>query len=273
MENDNIISHPLFAQYSTTSLFSSIWNFYKSHFVALFLFALVISLLSNLFTAFFIDTQSLEQLINIETEEELMEIVPQIKNLIPLYVCLGIITLICNICFLHYIIYSSTNRNHSLSIIVKTILPLFIPSLVISILWLFVLALALRMAMVGSFIILLISILLMAYIMIVYKIIFPILLIEGNNIANAISQSIKIAHQQFTKNIWWLFLAYMLYFSFIVIATNAIHLLLGNGVREIVTSSNPLYIILSSATNAIALPFVTILGVTLYFNGLASKKS
>jgi hypothetical protein len=110
--------------------------------------------------------------------------------------------------------------------------------------------------------------------------ILPLLMAEGNDITNAIVRSFRLLHRHFGSNIGWtaVIIVVMLIISLVVsglaiipFAGSFLQTMAnpGEATHLIEMAKNPIYIVFSSALNALTLPVFPIFGFILYFNAKA----
>jgi hypothetical protein len=120
------------------------------------------------------------------------------------------------------------------------------------------------------------------YIMTLYLFILPIMIVEGPNIANTISRTIKLAHRDFWSNIGWTAVFVIIILVVTMILSGLILLPFTGSFFSAVKNpeeatavldftTKPLYIILSAVLNALTMPLVPIFACVLYFNGRARE--
>jgi hypothetical protein len=108
------------------------------------------------------------------------------------------------------------------------------------------------------------------------------MMVEGTDIGNTISITIKLVHKNFWSNIGWVavFIIIMLVISLIFSGIILIPFT-GNFIKTIVNpedasklvdiTNKPLFIILSAIVSALTLPLMPIFACILYFNGKAGE--
>jgi hypothetical protein len=122
----------------------------------------------------------------------------------------------------------------------------------------------------------------MLYVVTIYLFILPVMMVEGTDIGNTISRTIKLVHKNFWSNIGWVavFIIIMLVISLIFSGIILIPFT-GNFIKTIVNpedasklvdiTNKPLFIILSAIVSALTLPLMPIFACILYFNGKAGE--
>jgi hypothetical protein len=108
-------------------------------------------------------------------------------------------------------------------------------------------------------------------------------MVEGINIGNTISRTIKLVHKNFWSNIGWVAVFIIIILVVSVIFSGIILLpFTGSFIKTIVNpedasklvevTTNPLFIILSAIVNALTLPLMPVFACILYFNGKAGEE-
>jgi hypothetical protein len=270
---DHISSHPLYKVHTIDSAMSSLWDFYRKHFLPLFATSFVMGLI----------LQYLSTLVNI-TELQSLTDVNEIMAKLKDYIWPMLIVSLCGLLFttmLHYyVIYNPLDKESTIFRCLLKSLRYFIPYLIIVIL----LAFAGSVALFLGLLLLVIGILFAAiYIMTIFLFILPAMMVEGPNIANTISRSVTLAHRKFWSNIGWtavfviiLLVATTILSGFILLPFTGTFLKSFTNPEEatalIEITTKPLYIILSAMLNAVTFPLLPIFACILYFNGRAREE-
>ena len=156
----------------------------------------------------------------------------------------------------------------------------FIPYLII----LIILAFFGSFAIVLGFLVFIVGMIFsVVYIMMISLFILPVMMTEGINIGNTIVRTVKLSHRNFWNNIGWtsVFIILLLIIS-MVLSTIIMIPFSGSFLKTILNpeesgkildvTTSPVFIILSSAVNALLMPLLPILGFILYFNGRAREE-
>jgi uncharacterized membrane protein len=112
--------------------------------------------------------------------------------------------------------------------------------------------------------------------------ILPVMMVEDGNIDHTIRRTVRLAHKNFWPNMGWtavfiiLFLVTSLILSGLVLLPFAGSFMSAFANPEdksqiITISTSPMFILLSSAVNALTLPLFPIFAFILYFNGRAQE--
>jgi SNF family Na+-dependent transporter len=121
------------------------------------------------------------------------------------------------------------------------------------------------------------------YLVTLYLFILPILMVEGPDIANAISRSFKLTHRKFWTNIGWVAVMIVIIMVIAIILSGLILLPFTGSFFKVLSDpaeasgatdfmSNPFYIILSALVNALYFPILPVFATALYFNGRAREE-
>jgi hypothetical protein len=109
------------------------------------------------------------------------------------------------------------------------------------------------------------------------------MMIENTSITGTISRSFTLLHRNFWSNIGWV-AVFLIVFIIVSVILSALILIPFTGgfikavmnpeeATEIINfTSSPLFVILSSAVNALTYPLIPILSSILYFNGKAGEE-
>ena len=120
------------------------------------------------------------------------------------------------------------------------------------------------------------------YVMTLYLLILPIMMMEGPNIGNTITRAIALAHRNFWSNMGWVAVFIVILIVISLISSGIILLpFTGNFIKTIMNpgeaselvnmTKNPLFIILSALAGAVTFPLIPLFSCILYFNGKAGE--
>jgi hypothetical protein len=275
-----ISNHPLYKRHDIDSAMNSFWAFYKSRFLVLFLTSFVMSLIIQYGTTF-IGLKDLQSLSDPESMKDPMVILEKLKAFIVPMILLGVVSIFFSNILHYYILMKPLDDTKNIFVSILGSLKYFIPYLIILVI----------LAFIGSFVIILgllvfiIGVIFsLIYLMMISLFILPAMMSDGINIGNVISRTAKLSHRNFWNNIGWtsVFLILMVVVSLIFSSIVMIPFT-GSFLKTIANpesvgqsldfTTNPLYIILSSAVNAVTLPLIPIFGFILYFNGRAREEA
>jgi hypothetical protein len=270
---DQIKDHPLYRKHNIDSAMNSLWEFYKAKFVALFLISLAMSLVLQYATVF-IDFKSIT---NIKDPALILE---KMKEYIVPMIILMVVSLFFSVILHYYILHKPLDNSQNIFVCLYKSLRYFIPYLIIIIILAFVgsfvIALGIMAFIVGVFF----SII---YIGMISLFILPVMMVEGTNIGRVISRTIKLSHTNFWTNIGWtaVFIVLLVVISILLsgltllpFACNFINTFANpEDTSKIMNlTSDPIFLFLSSAVNALTLPIFPIFGYIIYFNGKAREE-
>jgi hypothetical protein len=252
---------------------NSLWDFYKKKFVALFIISFVMSLVIQ-YASTLIDIKELQSI----TDPAVL--LDKMKEYIVPFVIIALVNMLFTIILQYYVIFNPLNSENNVIVSVVRSLKYYLPFLILMIIFALastiLIALGLLALIVGVFF----SIL---YIMTLYFFILPILMIEGPNIGNTITRTFTLAHRNFWSNIGWVAVFIIILIVLSLILSGIILLpFTGSFLKTLMNpedaanvadmTTNPLFIILSAAVNAVTLPLMPIFACILYFNGRAVEE-
>lgn len=270
---DIFSSHPLYRKHDLDSAMSSMWAFYKNRFIVLFISSFIMSLGIQLFTLMF----DFSEFMNLTDP---MEMLNKLRGMIWPMAAISLVSLLCITILHYYVIFNPVDNEVTIFISAYKSLRYYIPYLIIMVLFSVFASLAL---IFGLFVLVIGVVFAMLYIMTIYLFFMPILMIEGPDIANAISRTFTLAHRGFWSNIGWV----AVFFVIIIIASMILNALImipftGSYIKSLTDPDealnamnfmqNPLYITLSAMASALFYPLIPILGTILYFNGKAREE-
>jgi hypothetical protein len=270
---DQIKNHPLYRKHNIDSAMNSLWEFYKARFVALFLISLAMSLVLQ-YATIFIDFKSIT---NIKDPALILE---KMKEYIVPMIILMVVSLFFSVILHYYILHKPLDNSQNIFICLYKSLRYFIPYLIIIIILAFVgsfvIALGIMAFIVGVFF----SII---YIGMVSLFILPVMMVEGANIGRVISRTVKLSHANFWTNIGWtaVFIVLLIVISILLSGLTLLPFA-GNFIKTFANpedtskimnlTSDPIFLFLSSAVNALTLPIFPVFGFIIYFNGKAREE-
>lgn len=266
-------SHPLYRKHDLDSAMSSLWKFYRKKFFVLVFTSFVISIGIHFLTQMF----DFYDILKITDPEEMMG---KLREMIWPMVAISLVSLLCTTILYYYVIFNPVDSNVTIIVSLYKSLRYYILLLIIMVLF----SVFASVAMIFGLMLLVIGVVFsMIYIMTLFLFFTPVLMVEGPDIANAISRTFRLAHRRFWANIGWVavLLVIMLITSFILNAiitipfTGGIMKNLTNPEELMSTMDymrNPVYITLSALASALFYPLIPILGTILYFNGRAREE-
>ena len=270
---DQIKEHPLYRKHNIDSAMSTLWDFYKTRFVALFLISLAMSLVQQ-YAMMFIDLKDLQSTTDVELILEKFR-----AMLVPLLI-ISVVSLLFTTILHYYVLHKPIYPQCNILICFVRSLKYFLPYLVIIILLACVGAIAI---MLGLFVLIVGVFFSAAYIAMISMFILPVMMVEDTHIGETISRTIKLAHSNFWPNMGWtaVFLILMIIIS-IVLSGIVLIPFAGSFIKTMANptdtshimelSSDPIFLFLSSVVNALTLPLLPIFAYILYFNGKAREE-
>lgn len=270
---ENFKGHPLYRRHNLDSAMSSLWDFYRTRFVILFITSLIMSVIIQLISAT-IDFSELTYM------TDPVEMLNKIKDFIWPIIIVSVLNLLFTAILNYYIIYNPVDSNETIIVSSYKALRYFIPYLIIIILFSFFGTFAL---MLGLFALIIGVFFVALYMVTLYLFFLPVLMVEGPNIGNAISRSFKLAHKGFWSNIGWTAVLILILIVISLILSMLIMIPFSGSFFKVLSdpaeastltnfTTNPLYIILGALANAIVFPLLPIFGTILYFNGRAKEE-
>lgn len=267
-----IENHPLYRKHTLDTAINSLWDFYKTRFISLFLISLGMSLAIQ-YASTFVNLKELQAI------NDPIVMVEKFKEyLIPIAI-IFLLNLLFSAILQYYILYNPIDSSTSIFVSVFKGFRYYIPFLVIMVILAFVASIAIVLGLLALIIGVFFS---MIYVVMLYLFILPILMVEGSNIANTISRTITLGHRNFWSNIGWVAVFIILFIVISLILSGIILIpFTGSFLKSIINpeeaegivdvTTKPLFLILSAVVNAITLPLVPIFACILYFNGRAGE--
>ena len=268
-----ITSHPLYKAHTIDSAMDSLWSFYKRKFVPLFLMSFVMGLALQ----FLSSTINMTEL---QSMTDINEIMNKMKDLLLPMLIISLVSLLFNTVVQYYIIYNPLDPENNVFRCIISSLKYFIPYVIVMIF----LAIAGSFAIFLGLLLLVVGVIFAAvYVMMLYLFVLPVMMVEGPNIANTISSTVKFAHRNFWSNIGWTAVFIILLLVISVILSGLVLLPFTGSFFKAFTNpedaaslieitTSPLYIILSAIMSAITFPLMPIFAAILYFNARAREE-
>jgi hypothetical protein len=275
-----VTNHPLYRKHDLDSAMNSLWEFYKSNFLSLFLISFVMSLIIQ-YGSTFINTKELQDaLVGFQKNPDPSLIVEKMKVFFWPMLILTVVSMFFGNIFHYYILHKPLDSNKNIFISVLESIKYFIPYLIVIIILAFFGSFAIAMGLLVFIVGVFFSV---VYLMMISFFILPVMMTEGIHIGNTIIRTARFSHRNFWSNVGWtsVFLILLIVFSLVVSSIVTIPFTLGSlksilnpDVAGQVTelAKNPIFIILTSAVNALTLPLMPIFGFILYFNGRAREE-
>ena len=270
---DQLNTHPLYKAHNIDSAMSSLWNFYLSRFIPLFLtsflMGLILQYISSKITIDLADYQTLD----------MDQMMLRLREFLWPMLIVSLLGLLFNTILQYYVIYSPLDPENSIPACIVRSLKYYIPYLIIMVF----LSIAASIAILLGLLLIIVGVLFAAiYIFTIYLFILPVMMVEGPNIGNTIGRTVVLSHRNFWSNMGWTAVFAIILLVVTTILSGLILLpFTGNFLNAVMNpeeagslieiTSRPIYIILSAVLNGITLPLLPIFAAVLYFNGRARE--
>lgn len=277
---DQIKQHPLYRKHNIDSAMNALWEFYRSRFAALFLISLGMSLVLQL-PGVLIDFKDLSSISDPKVILENPSIIfDKIRPYLLPLAGIMVVSLFFNVILHYYILCKPLNPDKNIFVCLIQSLRYFIPYLIIVIILAFVgsflIAMGLMVFIIGVFF----SII---YIGMLSLFILPAMMVEGPHIGNVITRTGKLAHTGFWTNFGWTAVFFVLMIVISIVLSGLVLIpFAGSFIQTFANpqdtskimglTTNPLFLLLSSAINALTLPLYPIFSYIIYFNGIAREE-
>ena len=269
---DHIKDHPLYRKHNIDSAMSALWDFYKSRFIALFLISLVMSGILQ-YATILIDLKSLQ------ANPDPAVVLEKLKGYIVPMMIFGVVSLFFTTVFHYYILHKPLNASENIFKCIYKSLRYFIPYLILMVIFAFVASLAIALGLL----ILIVGVLFaIPYIAMISLFILPVMMVEDANIGTTITRTIKLSHRNFWPNMGWTAVFIILYLIISLVLSGLVLLpFAGSFIKTFANPqdtshianlpTDPIFLFLSSAVNALTLPLFPIFAYIMYFNGKARE--
>jgi len=265
-------NHPLYRKHDLDSAMASMWQFYKSRFLALFL----ISLLMSIITQYASILINLKEFMNLTNPEEILSL---LKSKIVPVTGLIVLSLLFSVILHYYILVKPLDDSSNILTCTWKSLRYFLPYLIIIILFSFVASFILVIG-IAAFIVGVIFAAL--YLGMISFFILPVMMAEGDNIGHVISRTVRLSHRNFWPNIGWSAVFFILYLVISIVLSGLVMLPFTGTFLKAITNPqeasslmdikvNPIMLFFSSLVNALMMPLFPVFGFILYFNGRARE--
>lgn len=266
-------SHPLYRKHDLDSVMTSLWSFYKDHFLALFLAAFAGSLAIQFLTS----TLDISKLTGMTDPSEVLA---EFKTWFWPIIGVIAISLLLSLTLQYFVMYKPVNSEVNIFNSIYKSLWYLLPYIVIGIIFVFFMA----FAMIAGLIVFVIGALFSAlYVFMISLFILPLLMAEGNNIGNALGRTFTLSHRHFGSNLGWTAIIVLIIIVGSIILSSVVLIPFSGNFFKILTDpaeaaeamsfmSNPWYIILSALANSLFAPVTPILGAIVYFNARAREE-
>jgi hypothetical protein len=267
-----ITNHPLYKKHNIDSAMSSFWEFYRSRFLSLFMISFVMSLIIQYGSTL----GNIKEMLTIKDPLALLEKLKD--NIVPLLI-ISVVSFYFSTILHYYILFKPLDSSKNILVSSLESLKYFIPFLIILIILAFFGSFAIALGLMALGVGVIFSVI---YLMMISFFILPIMMTEGINISTTIVRTATLSHSNFWNNMGWSSVFLILFIIVSLLLSNIILIpFTGSFLKTIFNpenegnmvdlTTNPVFIILSSAVNALTLPLIPIFGFILYFNGRARE--
>ena len=252
---------------------SGLWEFYKSHFAPLFLISFIFSVAVTIFSL----NIDYSGLIEASMTEDMEAIRKMMSDMVKMAIPVVAVTIYAIVFLSLYVLESNSGGAVNYLRVLKGSFKYMLTYTIMFILFIPVIGVALAAGILALLIGVIFSVI---WLTALFAFFAPLLMTEGNDISNAIVRSFKLMHRHFGSNIGWtaVFIVIMLLVSLVVsglalipFAGTLLQTMANPGevthLMEMI--KNPIYVLFSSALNALILPLFPIFSFILYFNARA----
>ncbi len=270
---EDIKTHPLYRKHDIDSALNSLWHFYKSHFVTLF----IISAAMSLITQYISSTLNIQEFQQLAMSDPAAALETMKREFMVPIIIIMLISLVFTLVIQHYIIYRPLGMSFTDSLVRS--MKYFPAFLIMMILMAFLAA----FAMIIGILALIIGVFFTAlYALVIYLFILPVMMVEGPDIGNTISRSFGLAHKHFWSNMGWSAVMLILVIVISVVLSGIVALPFAGSLFKSVfnkdtaaavsIAKNPVFIILTGLVGALTTPVLPIFSCVLYFNARAREE-
>lgn len=267
-------NHPLYRKHTLDSVMESLWAFYKAHFAPLFIISFIFSVAATWFSLS-IDTGALMEM---ATNGDVEALTIFLKSYVRMIIPVLLVTLYSFVFLCLYVFRAGSDNVNYASLIGASLRYLLTAAII------FILFIPLgTFAAVAGLLALIIGILFsMLWLVALAAFILPLLITEGNDITNALVRSFRLLHRYFWPNMGWTAVVIvMIIIISLVISGLSMIPFAGSLLKTMANPEeaahllemvrNPVYIVFSSALNALLMPVFPIFSYILYFNSRARE--
>jgi len=270
---DQFNSHPLYRKHDLDSVMTTLWSFYKNHFLALFLAAFAGSLAIQFLTST-IDISKLTGM------TDPYEIIAEFKTWLWPMIGVMAFSLLLSLTLQYFVMFKPVNSEVNIFNSIYKSLRYLLPYIVIGIIFIFFMTFAI---IAGLFVIIIGALFSILYVFMISLFILPLLMAEGNNIGHALGRTFTLSHRHFGSNLGWTAIIMLIIIVGSMILSSVVLIPFSGNFFKILTNpaeaaeamsfmSNPWYIILSAIANSLFAPLTPILAAIVYFNAIAREE-
>jgi hypothetical protein len=269
---ENYKNHPLYRIHNIDSAMDSLWQFYKTRFIALFAISVVMSGILQYATVF-MNINEIQQM------TDPAEVLNKLKELLVPFSVIMVISLLFSTLLSYYILHKPLETDSGIFQMILRSLRYFIPYLVIIV----ILAFAGSIALVLGLFVFVVGVLFAAvYIGMISLFILPVMMNEDSDIGTTIARTVKLSHSGFWSNMGWAAVFFILIIILSLVLSGLLMIPFAGSFfrifsdpqdpsRVLEITSNPVFQVLSALINALTLPLLPIFSYILYFNGKARE--
>jgi hypothetical protein len=274
-----ITNHPLYKKHNIDSAMSSLWAFYKSRFLILFLISFVMSVIMQ-YGSSLINLKEIQNLIDPNNPPDLTVIFDKLKDYLVPMLILSLVSLFFSNILHYYILVKPLDDSKNFFGSALESLIYFVPYLIVLVILAFFGSLAIALGLMAVVVGVIFSVI---YLMMISFFILPVMMTEGMNIGRVILRTATLSHRNFWNNIGWSSVFLILLIIISVLLSSIIMIpFTGSFLKSIFNpdgatkildiAKSPVYLILSSVSNALTLPLIPIFGFIIYFNARAGEE-
>lgn len=266
--------NPYFRKMDIDVLFQSAWELYKKHFGWFFFYSFVVVVLMQYASSSFLEPY-FENIQNLSTDPGLAtEIIKQAMWLLLItIVAYTFLYMFFTYIILHPEVETASQQMSLLGEAVKKhYLPLLGATLLAS-------AMIMLGTMLGVFVLIIGAFLAALYLGSVLFIIIPLTIVENTRPTESVSRCFKLVHRDLWKTIGWVFIFFVMFFVVSMVISILTMIPFAGNVFEMIKNpaasleagggnilGNPLQFLLTSAGNALLMPFMPIFSTLIYLN-------
>ena len=256
------------------SAMNALWEFYKSRFLTLFLVSLVMSAVLQ-YATMFIDIKSLQSI----TDPNL--ILQKLRSYMVPMIIIMIISMLFNTILHYFVLHKPLDPSYNIFRCLFRSLRYFVPYLAVMIVFSCLGAIA---VVLGFFVFVVGAIFAVVWIALLSFYLLPVMMVEEANIPNTFIRTVKLAYSGFWPNMGWTAIFIIIYIIISLILSGIVLLpFAGSFIKTFANPqdtsnivnlpTDPLFLLLSSAVNALTLPLFPIFAFIMYFNGRAREEN
>lgn len=267
-----IKDHPLYRKHNIDSAMNALWKFYKSRFIALFLISIVMSGILQ-YATILIDIKSLQ------SNPDPAVVLEKLKGYIVPMMIFAVVSLFFSTVMHYYILHKPLDPSENIFKCIYKSFRYFIPYLILMVIFAFFASIAI---VLGLFILIVGAFFAIAYVAMISLFMLPVMMVEDASIGTTITRTLKLSHRNFWPNLGWTSVFIILYLIISLVLSGLVLLpFAGSFIKTFANPqdtshianlpTDPIFLFLSSAVNALTLPLFPIFAYIMYFNGKAHE--